>query len=257
AASGSKRLRRAKHTESAICVIVSKPITHDVRDRQLGVSSDRIPVRHQHSRVGARLDGESTRRSHGQHVGAHNPKSHQTHRSNWYDFAARHCLVCAYAGAGLGEAHSGESSQFQESSFGRCPHFRGRSGEQFPDGVGRIGPIAADLTHIAHWKGDRSRDNLRNRAPEWRFAPGATEHAALSFYGIFYLLSPMTASRSNHRKRVLSGMRCTGKLHLGNYVGALDNWVRMQDEYECFFFVADLHALTTDYADTSRIKENS
>jgi tryptophanyl-tRNA synthetase len=52
-------------------------------------------------------------------------------------------------------------------------------------------------------------------------------------------------------------MRPTGKLHLGNYVGALQNWVRMQDEYECFFMVADWHALTTDYADTSRIKENS
>jgi tryptophanyl-tRNA synthetase len=59
------------------------------------------------------------------------------------------------------------------------------------------------------------------------------------------------------RKRVLSGMRSTGKLHLGNFVGALDNWVRMQDQYECFFFVADWHALTTDYADTSLIKENS
>jgi tryptophanyl-tRNA synthetase len=52
-------------------------------------------------------------------------------------------------------------------------------------------------------------------------------------------------------------MRSTGKLHLGNYVGALDNWVRMQDEYECFFEVADWHALTTDYDDTSRVKENS
>jgi tryptophanyl-tRNA synthetase len=52
-------------------------------------------------------------------------------------------------------------------------------------------------------------------------------------------------------------MRSTGKLHLGNYVGALDNWVRMQDEYECFFMVADWHALTTDYADTSKVKENS
>ena len=62
---------------------------------------------------------------------------------------------------------------------------------------------------------------------------------------------------SKSRKRVLSGMRSTGKLHLGNYVGALQNWVRMQDEYECFFMVADWHALTTDYADTSRIKENS
>ena len=62
---------------------------------------------------------------------------------------------------------------------------------------------------------------------------------------------------ANPRKRVLSGMRSTGKLHLGNYVGALDNWVRMQDEYECFFFIADWHALTTDYADTSMVKENS
>jgi tryptophanyl-tRNA synthetase len=66
----------------------------------------------------------------------------------------------------------------------------------------------------------------------------------------------MTAS-SPIRKRVLSGMRPTGKLHLGNYVGALQNWVGMQDQYQCFFFVADWHALTTDYADTSRINENS
>lgn len=64
-------------------------------------------------------------------------------------------------------------------------------------------------------------------------------------------------AESNQRKRVLSGMRSTGKLHLGNYVGALQNWVNMQDEYECFFFVADWHALTTDYADTSHVKENS
>jgi tryptophanyl-tRNA synthetase len=55
---------------------------------------------------------------------------------------------------------------------------------------------------------------------------------------------------------VLSGMRPTGKLHLGNYVGALANWVRMQDQYECYFFIADWHALTTDYADTSHVKEN-
>jgi tryptophanyl-tRNA synthetase len=66
----------------------------------------------------------------------------------------------------------------------------------------------------------------------------------------------MTPS-SQSRKRVLSGMRSTGKLHLGNYVGALQNWVRMQDEYECLFCVADWHALTTDYADTSHVKENS
>jgi tryptophanyl-tRNA synthetase len=52
-------------------------------------------------------------------------------------------------------------------------------------------------------------------------------------------------------------MRSTGKLHLGNYVGALQNWVAMQDRYECFFFIADWHALTTDYADTSQVKQNS
>lgn len=58
------------------------------------------------------------------------------------------------------------------------------------------------------------------------------------------------------RPRVLSGMRPTGKLHLGNYMGALANWVKLQDDYECYFFVADWHALTTDYADTSAVKEN-
>jgi tryptophanyl-tRNA synthetase len=49
------------------------------------------------------------------------------------------------------------------------------------------------------------------------------------------------------KKRILSGMRPTGPLHMGNYLGALDNWVKMQDPYECFFFVADWHALTSDY----------
>jgi tryptophanyl-tRNA synthetase len=67
----------------------------------------------------------------------------------------------------------------------------------------------------------------------------------------------MMNSSNPPKKRVLSGMRPTGKLHLGNYVGALANWVRMQDEYQCFFEIADWHALTTDYADTSRVKENS
>lgn len=62
---------------------------------------------------------------------------------------------------------------------------------------------------------------------------------------------------SSQRKRVLSGMRPTGKLHLGNYMGALHNWVRLQDQYECYFFIADWHALTTDYADPSQIKQNT
>jgi tryptophanyl-tRNA synthetase len=57
--------------------------------------------------------------------------------------------------------------------------------------------------------------------------------------------------------RILSGMRPTGKLHLGNYVGALRNWVNLQQDYDCFFFIADWHALTTDYADTRYIKQSS
>ncbi|MBC7190372.1 tryptophan--tRNA ligase [Candidatus Aerophobetes bacterium] len=57
------------------------------------------------------------------------------------------------------------------------------------------------------------------------------------------------------KKRILSGMRPSGKLHLGNYVGALKNWVNLQDEYECFYMIADWHALT-DRIDTSRIRQD-
>jgi len=55
---------------------------------------------------------------------------------------------------------------------------------------------------------------------------------------------------------ILSGMRPTGAMHLGNYFGALENWLRLQDEYECYYFVADWHALTTGYEDTSEYKNN-
>ena len=49
------------------------------------------------------------------------------------------------------------------------------------------------------------------------------------------------------KKRVMSGMRPTGSLHLGNYFGALENWVKLQDEYDCFYSIVDWHALTTAY----------
>ncbi len=58
------------------------------------------------------------------------------------------------------------------------------------------------------------------------------------------------------RPRILSGMRPTGPLHLGNYLGALDNWVGLQDRYECFFSVVDWHSLTTDYANPGEVREN-
>lgn len=64
----------------------------------------------------------------------------------------------------------------------------------------------------------------------------------------------MAASESE--RRVLSGMRPTGKLHLGHYHGVLKNWVKLQHEYDCFFFVADWHALTTHYDDPHIIEQN-
>ncbi|HVC02992.1 MAG TPA: tryptophan--tRNA ligase [Steroidobacteraceae bacterium] len=62
-------------------------------------------------------------------------------------------------------------------------------------------------------------------------------------------------SSTAQNRRVLSGMRPTGPLHLGNYHGALKNWIELQYQYECYFFIADWHALTTGYEDTSRLNE--
>lgn len=56
--------------------------------------------------------------------------------------------------------------------------------------------------------------------------------------------------------RIFSGMQPSGKFHLGNYFGALENWVKLQHEYECFFSIVDLHALTSAYEDTSKLSEN-
>ena len=63
-------------------------------------------------------------------------------------------------------------------------------------------------------------------------------------------------SANPQTRRVLSGMRPTGPLHLGNYHGALRNWVDLQYQYECYFFVADWHMLTTGYDDTSHLQDN-
>lgn len=63
-------------------------------------------------------------------------------------------------------------------------------------------------------------------------------------------------SQLEAQKRVLSGMRPTGRLHLGHYHGVLKNWIQLQHEYECFFFVADWHALTTHYEDPEIIEDN-
>jgi len=59
------------------------------------------------------------------------------------------------------------------------------------------------------------------------------------------------------KKRILSGMRPTGRLHIGHLVGALANWRQLQDEFECYYMVADWHALISEYANPSRIPEYS
>lgn len=69
-------------------------------------------------------------------------------------------------------------------------------------------------------------------------------------------------SQSNHttserRKVILSGARPTGDIHLGNYFGALENWVRLQEQYDCHYFIADWHALTTGYAETADLPANT
>lgn len=64
-------------------------------------------------------------------------------------------------------------------------------------------------------------------------------------------------NKQDGSSRIVSGMRSTGNMHLGNYHGALQNWVELQDKHECFFFAADWHALTTHYEDTGNIAKNS
>ncbi|CAH2031707.1 tryptophan--tRNA ligase [Trichlorobacter ammonificans] len=59
------------------------------------------------------------------------------------------------------------------------------------------------------------------------------------------------------KQRVVSGMRPTGRLHIGHYHGVLENWIAIQEQFDCFFFVADWHSLTTEYADTSGIKDST
>ena len=58
------------------------------------------------------------------------------------------------------------------------------------------------------------------------------------------------------KKRIVSGMRPTGKMHLGHLHGALTNWKQLQEDYDCFFFIADWHALTSEYANTTIIQES-
>ncbi len=59
------------------------------------------------------------------------------------------------------------------------------------------------------------------------------------------------------KQKIMSGMRPTGRLHLGHYLGVIDNWVKLQDEYDCYFSVADWHALTTKYDKTENLRQDT
>ncbi|HYS06343.1 MAG TPA: tryptophan--tRNA ligase [Candidatus Dormibacteraeota bacterium] len=69
------------------------------------------------------------------------------------------------------------------------------------------------------------------------------------------MMQPAEAPLTAKRHRVLSGFRPTGPMHIGHLVGALENWIKMQDTNDCFFAICDWHALTSEYADTSRLKD--
>jgi Tryptophanyl-tRNA synthetase len=71
------------------------------------------------------------------------------------------------------------------------------------------------------------------------------------------ILDPKSNPLTPAAQTVLSGLRPTGRVHLGNYFGAVRNWVRLQDLHQCYYFVADWHALTSDYADTSKITQST
>jgi len=60
----------------------------------------------------------------------------------------------------------------------------------------------------------------------------------------------------SNKERVLSGMQSSGRVHLGNLVGALQNWVRLQEKFDCYYFIADWHALTTGYANPETVRES-
>src|SRR3972149_5343207 len=88
-----------------------------------------------------------------------------------------------------------------------------------------------------------------------RRSPRSHSSCSASYFpcGRAWRMSPVLPGQP---MRVLSGMRPTGRLHLGHHHGVLENWLKLQTEYECFFFVADWHALTTHYDESQGLQEH-
>ena len=130
-----------------------------------------------------------------------------------------------------------------------------------------VGAGADDRLHVGAAAGDEDDDVLHRRA-QCIGAAGRETYNRAAFAGPASMSDPSPASSdaarrrrrqreaAGARRRVLSGMRPTGAMHLGHWHGALKNWVRLQDEYECFFFAADWHALTTHYEEREVIESS-
>src|ERR1035437_9428427 len=95
-------------------------------------------------------------------------------------------------------------------------------------------------------RNERNSDSLRRFRPFRGLAQPAKDYSRR-----------MANLETPQRPRILSGMRPTGKLHLGNLVGALQNWVKLQNDYESFHFVADWHMLTTGYENTLDLRQDT
>ena len=122
---------------------------------------------------------------------------------------------------------------------------------------GRVlaGSVAAAVGERAGEDSSRSGCSSCSACPCSGCSDGCSiRHSALVGRVINVLIGRAGMSGPIQNRRVLSGMRPTGMLHLGNYHGALKNWIELQYQYECYFFIADWHALTTGYEDTSQAR---
>ena len=149
-----------------------------------------------------------------------------------------------------------------------CDQPRKRLGVLFIPWLGGEEPLEGALERDQDLEGEPYRHlrcevggGHRNEIVGCDFAAGFPDHTPMvpcpSGTSSSLLSRPRidTRSRMVERKRVFSGLQPTGNIHVGNYLGALRNWVRLQDEYDCVYCIVDLHAITVDYDVAAFAKE--
>src|SRR5260221_157048 len=184
-------------------------------------------------RVRARLDGLEAGGRHGQEPRPREPQPDRAHRSHRDAAVSADPDLHERAAPGLGQAHALQPGQLPaRRQHAQGPHPGGGGGSRVEPH--RRALRLHDPDAAAHLRGVRLR----------RLSGRETHHR------------PPLRAGGMTRPRILSGMRPTGPLHIGHLTGALDNWVRLMDTYECFFAIVDWHALTTDYADPKDVREN-